>query len=143
MRLSTRGRYGLRVMHYLAKQQNDKPIALSKISTDLDLPLNYLEQLVRKLRESDLVISIRGAQGGYKLTRNPEDISVGEILRVLEQYMSTTECAEGDNVCESENHCVARIVWKKIQNSINLAVDNYTLRDMLEDEDNIENTGDC
>lgn len=143
MRLSTRGRYGLRVMHYLAQHYNDKPIALSKISNDLDLPLNYLEQLVRKLRESGLVESVRGAQGGYRLTKKPDEIFIGEILRVMEQYMSPTECAEGDNVCSSEEHCVARIVWKKIQDSINSVVDTYTLQDMIDDELKDRITGVC
>ncbi len=134
MRLSTRGRYGLRVMHFLAKHSGEKPVPLSEISAALDLSESYLEQLIRKLRDKDLVISSRGAYGGYKLSREPKEISAGEILRTLEMHMSPTECAEEDNVCLIEDLCVARVLWKRIQDSINEVVDNYTLEDMLRDE---------
>ncbi|MDO5718021.1 MAG: Rrf2 family transcriptional regulator [Tissierellia bacterium] len=138
MRLSTRGRYGLRLMYCLARHMNDKPIPLSLISKELDLPLNYLEQLIRKLRDSNLVKSYRGAFGGYKLSKNPDEISVGEILRVLENHMAPTECAESENVCYIEQTCAARVVWKRISDGINQAVDNYTLQDMI-DETNQSN----
>lgn len=134
MRLSTRGRYGLRVMFYLAKNLNSKPVPLSEIAGELDLSESYLEQLIRKLREYDLVTSSRGAYGGYRLSREPEAICVGEVLRILETHMSPCECTEGKDICEREDHCVTRRLWIRIGDSINDIIDNYTLQDMINDE---------
>lgn len=138
MKISTRGRYGLHLMYYLAKNNNKKPVPLSIIANDVKLPENYLEQLVRNLRDANLVISVRGAHGGYMLAKDPEEISIGQILRELETHMNATDCAAKDHVCSEENHCPARSVWRRIQGSINDAVDNYTLKDMMDNDSNLE-----
>ncbi|MDO5725520.1 MAG: Rrf2 family transcriptional regulator [Tissierellia bacterium] len=131
MRVSTKGRYGLRTMHYLAKNNSEKAIPLSKIASELKISDVYLEQILRRLRQADLVESVRGAYGGYKINKDPENISVGDVLRVLETHMSPTECCES-NTCEDESDCVARFIWKRIEVGINEIIDKITLQDMIE-----------
>ncbi|MDD7306337.1 MAG: Rrf2 family transcriptional regulator [Peptoniphilaceae bacterium] len=130
MKLSTRGRYGLRAVHYLAENQDKGYISVSEISDKLNLPENYLEQLIRLLKNSNLVISARGAKGGYKLSRNLDDISVGEVLRVLEGEITSSECVSNGN-CHAIKDCEAYLVFAKIDNAINKAVDSISIRDMI------------
>lgn len=137
MRLSTKGRYGLKIMHYLAKNSQNGPVALSTVANDLNLPISYLEQLVRKLKKANLVKSLRGAYGGYSLAKEPAEITVGEVLRTLEQYMTAAECLEVGHICPDESICAVRVVWNRIQDGINKAVDEYTLKDLLDDEDKL------
>lgn len=87
MRLSTRGRYGLAAMIYLGKKYGDNPVSLNEISKATGLSNNYLEQLIRELKKQDLVISVRGVQGGYLLKKSPKEISVAEILECLEEFL--------------------------------------------------------
>lgn len=128
-------------MHYLAKNQSDKPIALSVVSEELGLPENYLEQLMRKLKAEKLVTSTRGAYGGYTLAKDAKDTYVGEILRALENSMALTECAADEKACDNSDLCACRAVWKKIQDGINSVIDSYTLEDMVKDEESLQARG--
>ncbi|MGO3017914.1 MAG: RrF2 family transcriptional regulator [Anaerococcus sp.] len=130
MKLSTRGRYGLRAVYYLAENQDKGYISVSEISQNLNLPENYLEQLIRLLKKSNIVISARGAKGGYKLSRDLDDISVGEVIRVLEGEITSSECVQTGS-CTEMNDCEAYLVFAKIDNAINSAVDSITIRDMI------------
>lgn len=134
MKISTRGRYGLKVVHYLAKADSPDPIPLSTISRELNLPENYLEQLMRRLRKSGLVDSVRGSYGGYKLSRPAKEIYVGEILRSLEKSMYVASCSKENSSCSQLGDCACQIVWNKIQDSVDNVIDNYSLDDMIEDE---------
>lgn len=135
MKLSTRGRYGLKLMYELGKFYGNGPIALRTVAEKQNLSENYLEQLAASLRKSQLINSVRGAQGGYLLARTPEDITVGEILRSLEGDLSPVDCLmeESDFQCSKENSCPTKPVWTKIRDSINNTVDSITLLDMLQD----------
>lgn len=133
MKLSTRGRYGLKAVHQLSLHYGEGPIPIKNIADQENLSESYLEQLFRELRRNNLLESVRGAQGGYMLSRDPSDITVGEILRVLEGNLSPSECiAEKDFLCNNEEKCVTRDVWKKIKTSIDEVVDSITLQDMLD-----------
>lgn len=138
MKLSTRGRYGLKAMFQLALHYGKGPIPLNVIASQQDLSENYLEQLFSALRKEGLIKSVRGAQGGYMLAKPPEKITVGSVLRVLEGNMAPVECVIDDTViCDKEESCVTKLVWMKIKDSINSVIDSITLQDMLNEQKNL------
>lgn len=135
MRLSTRGRYGLKAMFQLALYYGEGPIALKQIADEQNLSESYLEQLFSALRKEGLIKSVRGAQGGYMLSKEPENITVGEIIRCLEGSIAPSDCVlESDGfTCTNENKCVTKTVWMKIKDSIDNVIDGITLQDMIND----------
>lgn len=138
MRLSTRGRYGLMAMFQLALEFGQGPIPLKYIAEKQELSENYLEQLFSSLRKDGLINSVRGAQGGYLLSREPSDITVGQILRSLEGHLAPADCIiEDSNECTKVDGCATKLVLVKIKNSIDNVVDSITLKDMIDDTINI------
>lgn len=135
MKLSTKGRYGLKAMFDLAIHYGEQPISLSSIAERRNISLSYLEQLISQLKKAGVVISIRGAQGGYILSDEPVNISVGKILRALEQ-LAPVDCVTDDFDCDSSEFCVTRVIYQKILDSILETVDNITLQDMIDDYHN-------
>lgn len=135
MKLSTKGRYGLRAVLDLAMHSADGAISLSAIADRENISISYLEQLIAKLKKAGIVNSIRGAQGGYVLARSPEEISVGEVLRALEGNLNPVDCSEleGNNQCSGSQLCVTKYVWKRISDSINSAVDDMMLSELVEE----------
>lgn len=135
MKLSTKGRYGLKAMFELALHDGKGPIPLRNIADSQNISEHYLEQLIAVLKKDDLVNSVRGAQGGYMLSKTPNKITVGEILRALEGEIAPSDCVldTDENNCTREEHCVTKTVWVKIRNSINDVIDSITLADMVED----------
>ncbi|HPA55499.1 MAG TPA: Rrf2 family transcriptional regulator [Bacillota bacterium] len=134
MILSTKGRYGLKIMYELALNYGEGPMPLKEIAQRQQLSETYLEQLIAHLKKAGLVRSIRGAQGGYELIRKPEEISVGEIIRTLEGPLAPSECVMDDEPeCSKAENCVTRLIWEKIMEGINNVVDSITLNDMVND----------
>lgn len=136
MKLSTKGRYGLRAVIDLALHSEEEAASISSIAERQALSESYLEQLMGKLRKAGLIRSIRGAQGGYQLSRPPEEISVGDILRALEGDLNPVDCSaiRGDGEgCTGQDACVTKYVWKKISDSINQAVDEIMLSTLIEE----------
>ncbi len=135
MMLSTRSRYGLRAMFDLAMNYGSRPVSLKSVAERQKLPEQYLEQIVIGLRKANLVKGLRGAQGGYVLTRPPAEISVGDIIRAVETDLTPTDCLAdpGAAGCEQVNFCPSRSVWIKRGNSINDAMDAISLEDMIRD----------
>ncbi|QQK07585.1 RrF2 family transcriptional regulator [Miniphocaeibacter halophilus] len=131
MRLSTRGRYGLHAMYVLGKNYGLDPIPLSEISKMTGLSNSYLEQLIRRLKKNGLVSSVRGSQGGYFLTRNPKDISIGEILIALEDFFGTTECSTDEGYCSKQGYCPARGVWIEISKELITKANSMNLAEMV------------
>ena len=141
MKLTTKGRYGLRAMVDLAVNTDDEAVALSQIAERQGISLNYLEQLVARLKKSGIVNGIRGAQGGYVLAMPAEEISVGDILRALEGDLSPVDCYElnsTDTPCGSSDICVTKYVWKRISDSINDAVDGIMLSDLVAESKKVQ-----
>ncbi len=139
MKLSTRGRYGLKAMFQLALHHGEGPIPLKQIAERQGLSENYLEQLFSTLKKDNLLSSVRGAQGGYMLSRSPEEITVGNILRSLEGNMAPSECViDEEHECSREDSCVTKLVWIKIKDSIDEVIDSITLQDMLDDENKLK-----
>ena len=133
MKLSTKGRYGLRALVDLARYSEEEPVSISSISAREDISEGYLEQLMALLKKAGLVKSIRGAAGGYVLARPAGQISVGDVLRALEGSLEPVECAglEPDGECKASDYCVTKYVWQRISQSINETVDQIFLSDLL------------
>jgi Rrf2 family cysteine metabolism transcriptional repressor len=132
--LSTKGRYGLKIMYELALNYGNGPMPLKEVAQRQQLSETYLEQIIAHLKKGGLVTSIRGAQGGYELIRKPEEISVGEIIRTLEGPLAPAECVLDDEPeCTKAEYCVTRLIWEKIMESINNVIDSITLNDMVDD----------
>lgn len=137
MKLSTKGRYGARAMLDLALhyRMDDTPVALGSIAERQGISEEYLEQIFSSLRKSGIVESVRGAQGGYKLSRPADKITVGDILRVLEGSLAPVDCVvEGKAPnCERYDTCALNDVWLKLRDAINECVDSVTLADLVLD----------
>lgn len=137
MKLSTKGRYGLMAMHQLAQDYGQGPISLKSVAERQGLSENYLEQLFSSLKKDGLLTSVRGAYGGYMLSRSPDDITVGQVLRALEGQMAPSDCVDGTHhECTKGQDCATKLVLVKIKDSIDQVIDSITLNDMI--IDNIE-----
>ena len=134
MKLSTKGRYGLRAMIDLADYSEEMPQSIACIAARQSISDSYLEQLMAKLKKAGLITSIRGAQGGYVLAKPSKEISVGDILRALED-LSPVNCVglKGEQACGGSDTCVTKNVWKRIDDSIQHAVDSIFLDELVED----------
>lgn len=136
MILSTKGRYGLKAIFELSLNYGSGPVSLKKISDKYDISESYLEQLFAKLKKNGYIDTVRGPQGGYYLSKNPDEITVGMILRTLEGDITTSECVNKE-VCSRESVCATRVILEKIEKSVNDVIDNITLADMQEEQEKI------
>ncbi|WP_066873102.1 RrF2 family transcriptional regulator [Clostridium mediterraneense] len=137
MKLSTKGRYGVKAMVDLAIHYDDKPVSIKVISQRQNISDYYLEQLFSSLRKAKLIRSIRGAQGGYVLNRDPKDITVADIMNVLEGPIEIAECIE-NTACNNIDACATRVLWKKIKTSIDDVLGSVTLQDIVNDYNNMK-----
>lgn len=136
MKVSTKGRYALRMMLDLAQNKSGDPISLKDIAARQGISDKYLEQIISILNKAGYVRSIRGAQGGYLLRREAGDYTVGMILRLTEGSLAPVFCVDGDGTeCERHDNCATAIVWDKIHKAINDVVDNITLQDLIDWQD--------
>ena len=133
MKLSTKGKYGLYAMFYLAQHEGSGPQPLKAVA-EIGVPEDYLEQLLGNLRRAGLVTTVRGAQGGYQLAKAPEHITVGDIIDATEGPLSISECISDEGCCHRSGECRTRRVWEYLSNSINGLLQSISLRDMLEQE---------
>lgn len=135
MKLSTKGRYGLRALIDLAQYSVDEPVSVTSISERQGISERYLEQLMSMLKKAGLVKSIRGAGGGYVLAKDLEKISVGDVLRALEGNLEPVECSglKQEETCQVSDVCVTKYVWKKINDSINHTVDGIMLDELVQE----------
>ncbi|MEG0571380.1 MAG: Rrf2 family transcriptional regulator [Oscillospiraceae bacterium] len=134
MKVSTKGRYGLRLMIDLAIFYDVKLVSLKDISKKENISGKYLEQIIMQLHRGNLVKGVRGAQGGYALSREPQQITVGDVLRVVEGSMSPVDCLDKNDACERRQHCTTLEVWEKLKNAIDGVIDNITLKDLADKE---------
>ncbi len=131
MKLSTRGRYGTRLMLELAKQYGKGPISMSDISKNQKIPIKYLEQLIIPLKKAKLITSVRGPKGGHMLARAPQEINLWEVLLRLESKFSFVDCLTDETSCQSSANCPIRPVWGKAFNSMKSIFMDTTLVDVL------------
>ena len=133
MKISTKGRYAVRVMLDLALNQTGECIKVKDIAARQGISEKYLEQIIAVLNKAGYVKSVRGAQGGYKIARAPEEYTVGMILRLTEGDLAPVGCVGAEKEeCERKEGCVTIRIWQQINDAVNQVVDNITLADMLE-----------
>ncbi len=139
MKITTKGRYGLRALIDLAGFSVIEPVSISSIAARQGISERYLEQLMTLLKKAGLIKSIRGAGGGYVLARDMSEISVGDVLRALEGSLESVECAgfNQEDSCEAAGGCVTKYVWQRINESINRTVDEISLRQLVEESRNV------
>lgn len=130
MKLSSKSRYGLRAMVYIAER--GEVVSLASVARDTATSEAYLEQLFSLLKKAGLVKSVRGASGGYKLAKAACKITIGEIVRALEDELEIVDCISGE--CESKCNCVSHKVWRTLYDAINDALDSITLAGVLSDD---------
>ncbi len=134
MKLSTKSRYGLRALIDLALHSGSEAVSISSIAARQEISEAYLEQLMAKMKKAGLVTSSRGALGGYRLGREAEAISVGDVLRALEGNLEAVQCPGlSKSGCQTGELCVAKYVWKKVNESITRTVDEITLDSLVKE----------
>lgn len=133
MKISTKGRYALRMMIDIAASESDEPIRLKDIAERQDISVKYLEQIIAILTKAGYVKGVRGAGGGYRLKKKPSDYTVGMILRLTEGSLAPVSCIEdNENECTRSDKCVTIKIWKKINDAVNDVVDGITLQDLVD-----------
>lgn len=133
MKISTKGRYALRLMLDLAINNTGEFVPLKLVSERQDISVKYLEQIITTLVKAGFVKGLRGSKGGYKLAKSPEEYTVGMILRLTEGSLAPVACLEDEiNTCERCEDCITLELWKDLYSAINSVVDNVTLADLIE-----------
>ena len=141
MRISTKGRYALRMLVYLANRQDDGYISLKEIADSQDISKKYLEQIVPLLNKSGILRTNRGNKGGYMLAKKASDWTVGDVLRATEGNLAPVSCLEFEsNDCPRAAECATLFVWKGLYQAINSYLDSVTLQDVISHTDGL--TGD-
>ena len=136
LKVSSRGHYGLRLMTELARAQGEGPLSLTEVARVEGLPLPYLEQLVVPLRKAGLVEGTRGLHGGYRLSRPPAEITVGDVMRILEGPVALVECTADEyraGGCAREPACSSRSIWWRVKLAVEAVLDGTTLADLVHD----------
>ncbi len=136
MRISTKGRYALRLMLDLALNNTGENISIKAIAARQEISMKYLEQIISMLNRAGFVKSERGAGGGYRLAKAPEEYTVGMILRLTEGSLAPVSCVEEAQQCSRYAECATVLVWEKLNEAINGVVDHITLADLVEEQRN-------
>jgi Rrf2 family cysteine metabolism transcriptional repressor len=133
MKLSTKGKYGVRAVFEIARNYGNGPITIKEIADRQGISFSYLEQILHKLGKAGVIESVRGPAGGYLLARKPAELTIGDIVRTLEGPIALSHCLEpgesGD--CNQADDCVARMVWAKVGAKIEEALDSISFNDLL------------
>lgn len=139
MKISTKGRYALRLMLDIALNDAKTPVRIKGIAERQQISDKYLEQIVSSLNKAGFVKSLRGPQGGYRLTKKPEEYTVGMILRLIEGSLAPVACLDDDiNNCTRADRCPTLILWEKLYDAISEVVDNITLADLISWQKNMK-----
>jgi Rrf2 family protein len=138
MRLSTRSRYGTRAVLDIALHGDSGPVTLKEMSRRQDLSRKYLGQIINQLLTAGILESIRGPRGGYLLSRSPDQIRVGEIVRALDGSVAPSRCVENPGVCERNGNCATREIWTRVKESVESVIDETTVADLVARHKDIE-----
>ncbi len=130
MRISSRCEYGLRAMIFLAAADRDEPVSLAEIARREEMPVAFLERILARLREGGLVVSTRGASGGYRLSRPAGSISVGDIVTAIEGPLSLVGCLPDDEGCARAGNCASQRVWRRLDDAIAGALGGISLDEL-------------
>ncbi|MFZ5568927.1 MAG: RrF2 family transcriptional regulator [Thermodesulfobacteriota bacterium] len=134
MKLSTRSRYGTRILLELARNWNSDPVQVSAISKQQGIPVKYMEQLIRSLKAAGLITSVRGPKGGHIIAKDPALITLGDIVRLFEGQTDLVECIGSPESCGMADSCRARLAWKAATDALYEKLDGITVADLLDDE---------
>jgi Rrf2 family iron-sulfur cluster assembly transcriptional regulator len=132
MKLSTRSRYGTRMMIDLAQHYAQGPVQIGEIAKRQGISVKYLEQLIIPLKKANFIKSVRGPRGGHILAKLPEDVTVGEIVKVLEGETSLSRCVENPEICDRSEACPTRDIWGTATRAMFNELDSFTLSDVIE-----------
>lgn len=132
MKLSTRSRYGTRILLELARHADDTPVQVSLISRKQGIPVKYLEQLIRILKKAELVTSVRGPKGGHMLTKRPSEITLGQLVRLFEGQTELVRCISEPEKCAMSDDCRVRLAWKKATGALYGILDAITIEDIMQ-----------
>ena len=136
MKLSTRSRYGARIILELACRIDDGPVQVSEISDSQQISVKYLEQLIRTLKQAQFVTSVRGPKGGHMLTKNPDEITLGQIVRLFEGQSELVECISTPENCAMAVDCRVRLAWKDATQALYTSLDGITIADLMKESIN-------
>ena len=139
MKLSTRSRYGTRLMLDMARHYREGPLQLGDIAKRQEVSVKYLEQIIIPLKKARYIESVRGRKGGHILSKPPEEITVGEIVTLLEASFGLVECTKDATVCERADTCPTRLLWKEAYEAMFDRLEAVTLADLVERADAMEN----
>ena len=131
MKLSTRSRYGARILVDLARHKGQGPVQIGEISKRQDISVKYLEQLIRPLKKAHLVTSVRGPKGGHLLAEKPEDISLGQVVRLFEGQSDLVECVSFPEKCPMSDDCQVRLAWRDATEVLYAKLDSTTISDLM------------
>ena len=132
MKLSTRSRYGARILVDLARHQGEGPVQIGEISKRQDISVKYLEQLIRPLKKARLVSSVRGPKGGHMLAENPAKITLGQVVRLFEGQSELVECISYPDTCPMSDDCQVRLAWKDATMVLYQKLDSTTIADLID-----------
>ena len=133
MRISARARYGIKAMLELALVYDEKTTSVRSIAQKQNISELYLEQIFSILKKGQLIKSVRGAKGGYSLSKNPKDITIKNIIDILEGPVSISDCIEENANCDNLDRCATRVLWVKIRDAINDIFSSVTLKDIIDE----------
>ena len=131
MKLSTRSRYGARILVDLARHKDQSPVQIGEISRRQNISVKYLEQLIRPLKQANLVTSVRGPKGGHLLAENPENISLGQVVRLFEGQTDLVECVSFPKKCPMSDDCQVRLAWRDATAVLYEKLDSTTISDLM------------
>ena len=132
MKLSTRSRYGTRLLVDLARSQSQGPVQVSEISSRQNISVKYLEQLIRPLKKAKLITSVRGPKGGHLLAKKPEQITLGQIVRIFEGQSDLVECVSYPEKCPMADDCSVRFAWYSATKALYESLDTTTIADLID-----------
>jgi Rrf2 family protein len=132
MKLSTRSRYGARILVDLARHKDQGPVQIGEISKRQNISVKYLEQLIRPLKQANLVTSVRGPKGGHLLAENPKNISLGQIVRLFEGQTDLVECVSFPKKCPMSDDCQVRLAWQDATEVLYEKLNATTISDLMD-----------
>ncbi|MBW2623994.1 MAG: Rrf2 family transcriptional regulator [Deltaproteobacteria bacterium] len=143
MKLSTRTRYGTRLLFDLARHCHKGPVQIGEVARRQNISVKYLEQIIRPLKKAELVFSVRGPKGGHVLAKSPDEISLGQIVRLLESNTELVDCVSNPADCEMSDDCRVRFAWQEATRVLYDKLDSITISDLLSNEGQSDEDGPC
>ena len=131
MKLSTRSRYGARILIDLARNKRQSPVQIGQISKRQDISVKYLEQLIRPLKKAKLVTSVRRPKGGHLLAKQPDEITLGQIVRLFEGQSDLVECISHPEKCSMSDDCQVRLAWRDATEVLYQKLDSTSISDLM------------